>query len=91
MNKEQQITEDQQAENPQWNTQRKNNVSIRHEIISIFCMIPRPHFPHMTRQKHRWMNNMIQVQGKNQPNRCCHLINNPHFRLDASMTTKKRL
>ena len=48
-------------ENPQWNTQRNKNVSIRNEILSIFCLIPRPQ---TTRRKHRWMTDLIQVQDK---------------------------
>ena len=67
MNKEQQVPEYQQAAKPQWNTRRKNNVSIRHENISKFRLIPRPHSHQMTLWKHHWMNHLIQVQSKNQP------------------------
>ena len=65
MNKGQQFPEDQQVAKPQWNTQNNKNVSIRHENISRFFLIPRPHRHQITRQKHHWMAHMIQ--GNNQP------------------------
>ena len=68
INKEQQVPEDQQAAKPQWNTQKKNNVSIRHRNILKFRLIPCPRRPQMTCRKHRRTNNLIQVKGKNQPN-----------------------
>ena len=75
MNKEQQIHEDQQAENPQWSTQRNKNVSIRHRMLSIFSLIHCPPHPQTTRQKHGRMTHMIKIKGKTQPNQCRHLIN----------------
>ena len=89
MNKEQQFPEDQQAENPQWNTQRNKNVSIRHKNISKFRLITRPRSPHMNCCKHRRMTHLIEVQEKNQPNQCRHLINHPPFSLKASLIMKK--
>ena len=70
MNKDQQVPKDQQAAKPQWNMQKNNNVSIRHENISKFCLIPCPNCHHMTCQKHRQITHLIQVQGKNQPSTC---------------------
>ena len=75
--------------NPQWNTQRKNNVSILHKMLSMFCLIPRSPRPQITRQKHYWMTNMIQVQVKNQPNQCCHLINHTHFSQNSGLIINK--
>ena len=66
MNKNQPVSEDQQAAKPQRNTRRNNNVSIRHDNISKFRLFPRPLRHQMTRWKHRRMTHMIQVQGKNQ-------------------------
>ena len=65
--------------------QRNKNVSIQNKVISNFRLIPRPSRPHLTRWKHGWMTHLIQAQGKNQPNQCCHLINNPYFRLNAGL------
>ena len=45
----------------------KERVRMTQKYIGIF-LIPRPHRPQMTRWKHRLMTNLIQVQGKNQPN-----------------------
>ena len=67
MNREKKVPEYQQAAKPQWNTRRNKNVSIWHENISNFRLIPCPRRPHMTRRKHRQMTHLIQVQGKNQP------------------------
>ena len=67
INKEQHVPEDQQDAKLQWNTQRNNNVSIRHTNISKFRLIPCPHRHQMTRRKHRRMTHLIQVQVKNQP------------------------
>ena len=78
-------------QNLQWNTQRIKNVSIQHRNISNFRLIPRPNCPHMTRLKHSHMTHIIQVQGKNQPNQCRHLINRPPFSLKASLIMKNIL
>ena len=66
MNKNQQVPEYQQAAKSQFNMQSNNNVSVRHDNISKFRLIPRPLCHHTTRWKHRRMTNLIQVQGKNQ-------------------------
>ena len=66
MNKKQQVPEYQQAANPKCNTQSNRNVSILHNNISKFRLIPRPLRHQMTRWKHRRMTHLIQVQGKNQ-------------------------
>ena len=68
INKEQQVPEDQQAAKPQWNTQRNKHVSIWHENIMKFRLIPCPRHPQTTRRKHFRMTHLIQVHGKNQPN-----------------------
>ena len=65
MKKEQQVPEYQQDAEPQWNTQRNKNVSIRHDNISKLRLIPRPLSHQMTRRKYRRMTRLIQVQGKN--------------------------
>ena len=54
--------------NPQWNTQKNKKVSIRHKDVLKFRLIPHPHCPKMTCRKHHWTTNLIQVQGKRQPN-----------------------
>ena len=73
-------------QNPQWSTQRNKNVSIRHTIISIFFLIPRPL---MTCWKHFRMTHLIKVKGKNQSTQCCRLINHTHFRLKVGLIMKK--
>ena len=89
MNKAQQITEDQQAENPQWNTQMNKNVYIGYGIISIFSLILCPHCTWITCWKHCRMTHLIQVQEKNEPNQCHHPINHPHFRLNTGLIINK--
>ena len=74
---------------PQWNTQRNNNVSIRHKMVSRFCLITLPPCPQTTRRKHRPITHLVQAQSKNQPNQCQHLMNNPSFRQKSVLTTKK--
>ena len=64
MNKKQQVTENQQAENPQCNTLRNKNVSIRHDNIPKVFLIPCPLRHKMTRWKHHRMTYLIQLQGK---------------------------
>ena len=76
-------------QNPQCNTQRTKNLSIRHKIRSVFFLILYPPRPQMNCQKRCQMTHMIQVQGKNQPNLCYHLRNNPHFRLNKGLIIKK--
>ena len=64
MNNEQHVCEYQQAAKPQWNTRRNKNVSIRHENISNFFLIPRPHRHQMTRWKNHRMTHMISYKAK---------------------------
>ena len=59
MNKYQQVPEYQQASKQQWSTQRNKNVSIWHDNLSKFCLIPRPIRHQMTRWKHRRMTHLI--------------------------------
>ena len=65
MNNEQNVSEDQQAANPQWNTQMNKTVYIRQENIPKFCLVPRPHRHQMTHRKYRRMTHLIEAQGKN--------------------------
>ena len=66
MNKKQQVPEYQQAAKLQFNTQSNKKFSIRHKNILKFRLIPCP-LCHLTiRWKHRQMNHLIQVKGKNQ-------------------------
>ena len=51
VNKEQQVPEYQQPAKPQRNTRSNKNVSIRHENISKFRLIPHPHRHQMTRSE----------------------------------------
>ena len=85
MNKELQFSEDQQA----MEHAKEKNLSILHKMISIFCLIPRTPRPQMNCPKNRRMTHMIQVQGKNQPNQCCHLINHPNLRQNSDLIMKK--
>ena len=66
MNKKEQVSEYQQAAKPQCNTRRNKNVSIRHDNILKFRLIPNPLLHQMTLWKHRQMTHLIQVQDKNQ-------------------------
>ena len=77
-------------QNPQRNTKSNKNVFTQHENISKFPLIPRSHHPQMTRWKYREMTNLIQVQDKKQPNQFFHLMNHPHFRINASMKMRKQ-
>ena len=65
MNKEKQVTEYQQAAKAATEYTKEKKAYTRHRNILKFCLIPCPHSPQMTCNKHRWMNHLIQVQGKN--------------------------
>ena len=64
MNWNQQIPEYKKIAKPQCNMQRNKNVSIRHNNISKFCLIPCPLPLQMTRWKHCQMTHIVNAQRK---------------------------